>query len=97
MKNLRIVSEGNKDVSVIDTFLLKRLLDCYKSNLISVDTSVLVDSHIDRLRMNRKDILTVIKLNKEFNDLQMFHSILMIADSEYRDFNDNIVEKNSEV
>ena len=95
MKNLRIVGDGNKDVSVIDTFLLKRLLDCYKSNLISVDTSVLIDSHIDRLRMNRKDILTVIKLNKEFNDLQMFHSILMRSDGDYYDFHDN--DENNEV
>ena len=95
MKNLRIVSDENKDVSTIDTFLLKRLLDCYKSNLISVNTSDLVDSHIDRLRSNRKDMKAVMRLNKEFNDLQIFHEMLMQSDGDYYDFHDN--DENNEV
>ena len=95
MKNLRIVGDENKDVSTIDTFLLKRLLDCYKSNLISVNTSDLVDSHIDRLRSNRKDMEAVMRLNKEFNDLQMFHGMLMRSDGDYYDFHDN--DENNEV
>ena len=85
MKNLQIVSNGNKDVSIIDTFLLKRLLDCYKSNLISVNTSDLVDSHIDRLRSNGKDMKAVMRLNKEFNDLQIFHEMLMQSDGDCYD------------
>ena len=80
MKNLRIVSEENKNVSIIDTFLLEKLLITYRDSLIPMyDSSRIVGEHIDNLRTNIKDIQKVIKLNHEFNMIQMFNNDLAIG------------------
>lgn len=76
MKNLRIVSEGNENVSVIDTFLLEKLMIVYRNSLVSTSSSQIVGEHIDNLRANIKDMKTVIRLNHEFNQLQEFHDVL---------------------
>lgn len=90
MKNLRIVGQGNTNkVSTIDTLLLKKLLDCYKRNLMTVESSKLVDEHIDKLRKHRMEISKVVELNREFNDLQIFHEMLYHSDGDFSDFEIN--------
>ena len=79
MKNLRIVSEGNENVSVIDTFLLEKLLIVYRNSLVSTSSSQIVGEHIDNLRKNINDMSEVVKLNHEFNMIQMFNRGLTIG------------------
>lgn len=87
MKNLQIVDLKNKEnVSEIDTFILRTLLDCYNSNLKSVKNSEIVDSHLDKIRANRHNIDAVIMLNEQFNKLQKFNRIVADSDANYSDF-----------
>ena len=98
MKNLRIVSNGVENVSEVDTFLLRKLLDSYKENLTSVENYQIIDKHMDNIRANRYNIDNVMKLNEEFNKLQLFNRMIENSDKDYRDFEiaDEVDEKNDE-
>ena len=96
MKNLRIVSNGVENVSEVDTFLLRKLLDSFKENLTSVENYQIIDKHMDNIRANRYNIDNVMKLNEEFNKLQLFNRMIENSDKDYRDFEiaDEVDEKN---
>lgn len=76
MKNLRIVSKDNENVSVIDTFLLERLLSVYSEQLRPLKTQEIVGEHIDNLRKNITNMKAVVRLNNQFNQLQEFNDVL---------------------
>lgn len=76
MKNLKIVSNGNKNVSIIDTFLLEKLMNSYVNSMSLTSTKDIVSKHIDELRKNITDLEKVIQLNIEFNQIQIFNDTL---------------------
>ena len=74
------------------------MLDSYKENLTSVENYQIIDKHMDNIRANRYNIDNVMKLNEEFNKLQLFNRMIENSDKDYRDFEiaDEVDEKNDE-